>query len=168
MSEIIHFSGLVNGKLASSYSPKKFNAHWGGAFTALEYVNLFTRLQKVPLGKSTRISIRRIGKQTEKIALKLAMQKLEMVLLSLDMNYLLINANKVNPIWIDKELPSQLLRFHSNSQDPTLLVGHALRKIGLNYWGVVRELAKAMMKYENELIEKSTSGNRSASVFFSI
>ena len=162
MAEKIAFYGRVNGQHKFTFGPKQFNADWGGVFTALEIANLLTKLPRVNIGKRTPRKIIRAGSVTEKVNLQIWMERLELVLTSLDLDLLMINATKVNRLWADKILPSQLIRFSGNSQRPSKLVGDALCKMGLNYWGVVKELTVAMSEFDS----KATTGKRAASVFF--
>ena len=164
MAEQITFYGRVNGQVKFTYGPKQFNADWGGAFTALEIANVLTKLPKVNIGKRTPKIIRRVGSAAEKVNLQMWMERLEDVLISLDLDSLMINATKVNRLWVDKILPSQLIRFSGNSQRPSKLVGNALCEMGLNYWGVVQELTVAMSEFDL----KATAGKRSASAFITI
>jgi hypothetical protein len=164
MAEKIVFYGRVNGQVKFTYGPKQFNADWGGAFTALEIANLLTKLPKVNIGKRTPIIIRRVGSAAEKVNLQMWMERLELALISLDLDSLMINATKVNRMWVDKILPSQVIRFSGKNQSPSKRVGDALCKMGLNYWGVVQELTVAMSEFDS----KTTTGNRSASAFFTI
>ena len=164
MVEKILFYGKLNEQVKFTYGPKTFNADWGGAFTALELANLLTKLPKVSMGKRTPIMIRRSGKAAEKVNLQMWMERLELVLISLDLNSLFINATKVNTLWVDKILPSQLVTFSGQSQRPSKVVGDALCKMGLNYWGVVQELTVAMSEFDS----KATTGKRSAVATFTI
>lgn len=164
MAETIVFYGRVNGKVQFTYGPRHFNASWGGAFTALEIANLLTKLPKAPIGKRTPIIIKSVGNAAEKVNLNLWIERLELSLISLDLDALMINATKVSPMWVDKILPSQLIKLKGKNQRPSMVVGDALCKMGLNHWGIVKELTVAMSEFDS----KTSTGNRSASVSITI
>jgi hypothetical protein len=164
MAEKIIFYGRSNGQLKFSYGPKTFYADWGGAFTALEIANLIAKLPRVNIGSRTPMKIYKIGSAVEKVNLQLWLERLELGLAFLDLEALMINAKKVNPLWVDNILPSKMIKFSSKSPMPSKLVCDALCKMRLNYWGVVKELTVAISEFGS----KVTSGKQTASVFFTI
>lgn len=164
MAEKIVFYGKVDGQNVYTYGPKAFDADWSGAFTAMEISNLLTKLPKVTTGKRMPIVIRRSGRAAEKANLKMWMERFECVLLSLNLDHFLINATKVNRLWVDKVFPSQLLTFSGNSQRTSRIIGDALCRMGLNYWGVVQQLTLAMSGFDS----KEATGKRSAVASFTL
>ena len=163
MAEKIVFYGRVNGKVRFKYGPRKFSANWGGAFTAMEIVNLITKLPKVPLTKHTPILVKATGSAAEKVNHQMWLNRLESSLISLDLVYLGISATKVNRFWVDKVLPSRYIRFAGKRQKPSLILAKTLHKMGLNHWGVLKELTAAMSEFDSKI---TTTGTRAASVFF--
>lgn len=164
MAEKIVVYMRENGQFKYTYGPKQFNADWGGAFTALEIANLVTKLPKVSIGKRTPMKIRSAGRAVEKVNLQMWMERLEMVLISLNLDSLMINVTKTKWLNVDKILPSHSIWFSGKNQRPSMLVGQALCDMKLNYWGVIQELTVAMSEFDS----LTTTGKLSASVFFTI
>ena len=163
MADTFQLYGRKDGKPVFEYGPKKFSADWGGVFTAFEVVNKLTKRSKGALGTS-QAPMRRIGKIAEKTNLAMWMERLNMILSSLNLDNLFINATDVNFILPDKVLPSQLVTFDGHSAAPAEPVAKALIKMGLNKWGVVKELTAALSKFEGEVKEGRLSATVNVTV----
>ena len=162
MAERIRVYGRVDGKVQFQYGPKKFDADWGGAFTALEILNLLSKLRKVPIGGRTPIVIRKVGGAVQKQSLLSWLGRFDSVLVTLGLDSLAISATNVRWYWTDAVLPSQLVTF-AGTEKPSLLIAEALLKMGLRKWGVVKALTVALSEFDSR--SRPEGAKLSVSVF---
>jgi hypothetical protein len=164
MSDVMLAYGRVDGQVEFQYGPKSFSADWGGVFTALDIANLATKLPKVSVGKRTPRAVDRSGKLASRVSHLMWIERLEMSLISLDLNSMMINATKSHIMWIDKVLPSQLIIFSGQGKGPSELIADALVRIGLNKWGVLQQLTLVADEFD----QVASGGTRSLSVFITV
>jgi hypothetical protein len=143
------------------YGPKTFSANWGGVFTALEIAHL---LQFIPAvvaghglpGKAAEVVAEdipktrpaRSGSAAEKLNLRLWLERLEQGVF--DLSSLLIHGTITRRLWVDQILPSQRVDFVDTRKRPSQLVADALVTMGLNHWGIVKEMALALSEFDLE------------------
>lgn len=170
MAETIEVYGRVGGKLRFRYGPKSFYADWSGAFTALEIANLINKIPAVVKGNllaraaklvakdTPKTRAKRAGAVAEKVNLHMWLERLELSFLLLGVDHMMISAKDEKLLWVDKVIPSQLIVF--SGRRPSQLVADALLRMGLNKWGIIKELTLALDQFD----DKGSTGNGKCSV----
>lgn len=166
MSEVMEMNGIIGGSVYHHFGPKKFNADWGGAFTALEIISLptswFSLGQAVGSGGPGTIS--QTGSVAESMNLKRWLQLLQATLISPSLDSMMISGTNERLLWVDEVLPSQLIVFSKSGEPASKLIANALVKMKLNKWGIIRQLTIALSEFQI----KRGSGHRSACVFLTV
>ena len=166
MSETMEVYGRISGSVYYHFGPKEFDADWGGAFTALEIMNLPTSWFSLgqAIGSGGPGTLSQSGAAAESLSLRRWLQLLQATLISPSLNSIMISGTNERSLWVDEVLPSQLIVLSGASEPPSKLIANALVRMRLSKWGIVRQLTLALSEFQT----RRGRGNRSVSVFLTV
>jgi hypothetical protein len=172
MASVIAF-GRVNGKVEYQYGPKVFDLDLRNMFRAIDFMRL---LQKIPtsLPLMTGVAKKLVPKsklpdiaKLEKVADDTAREMLfsELLILASEIEYVLISKNSVNSLMPD-ELSAKTLPFSQSTEEALKMLANYLSEIGLNTWGVLRQINFALAGFTDKMSAKN--GSHSMTIDFTV
>jgi hypothetical protein len=161
MPSVIAF-GRINGKVEYQYGPKTFDLDLKNVFRAIDFMRL---LQKIPTSlpltagvakklvpKSQLPNIAKLEKMTDDIAREMLLK--ELLVLANEIEYILISKNSLNRFTPD-QLSARTLPFSQSPEEAVKMLANYLSEIGLNTWGVLRQICLALAGFTEETTAES-------------
>ena len=159
---VIEAYGRLNGNVKYRYGPKRFDSSWSGVFTALQIAQM---LQRQKTKKAAKTTPAKSGVIAEARNLETWLERLQTSFVSERApDHMMISGVEERLFRIDRILPSQLIRLAAPGTDPATQIAAALEQMGLNRWGVVKELCLVLDGFDGV----PGSGIRGMTVFITI
>ena len=166
--------GRINGIAQSQYGPTTFSKDWGGAFTALEIMDLLEKIS-IPsshiLESAAEIAANVVADPPSPDASKLVehvkSQHLlgAMEVLALDLEHIQVTSETAGR-FSGSKINVKFIRFESTQgKRPSLLLAEGLLGMGLNGWGYLNQIVAALNQFTNRSSDRG-AGHRCMSVFF--
>jgi len=168
MASVIAF-GRVSGNATFQYGPKVFDLDWGGVFTSLQIISIVSALPKglhlaeaheIPGALVEAHHIHGAGKVAHDTAKDLLVNNLQYLTLEIAT----LGIQKHIAHWWGPNENSFTLLHLSTAVDPIALLVNNLSNMGLNTWGVLRQICLAISNFTST----DPGSNLSMSFFFTL